>query len=475
MWARAGFVAVFSWLGCAGLTLGGCATDTVDASDEGQGESGAGSGQGAGTSAGGTSAGGMSAGGTGGAGGSPAVCIPECSLSEWCDEGTCVPKSANGEPCDAPGECASGFCPGADGVCCDTACDATCEACVAAKTAGVDGACTLIASGADPDGECVAEDPSTCGVGGLGCTGSDNSCVLYPAGTTCAPTTCTAGLDVPNSCDGVGTCEAGQATDCTPYACDAQGMACRTSCSVPSDCAQDYTCENSVCVGDCTLVKVGYMPGYQLSTNAEMDVWTELETNFATYGSCPVDVVDVAPGFTLGSLTAAGYTTLVFSYPSWGGNTTYTATERQAVIDFAQQGHGGIVALWLIYYSTNLTFGQELAPLVGLDSTQLAATYPSGSTNISLVNAAHPLATALPTSFEVLVHPYNQGIMSTWSAALLANASIVAEAPNQTSPIIAYDGGAWRGAYFGGISDYLYANADTAQALYNAIYWTSGN
>jgi hypothetical protein len=64
-----------------------------------------------------------------------------CNAGYYCNSsGTCAPKIAAGDPCSAMGACLSGHC--ADGVCCDTKCDAACQACTAAlKGGGTDGTC----------------------------------------------------------------------------------------------------------------------------------------------------------------------------------------------------------------------------------------------------------------------------------------------------------------------------------------------
>ncbi len=65
--------------------------------------------------------------------------------------GGSAPKD-DGESCADGGECKSGFC--ADGVCCATACDATCEACA---EAGSPGLCVPVAPATDPDDECAGD------------------------------------------------------------------------------------------------------------------------------------------------------------------------------------------------------------------------------------------------------------------------------------------------------------------------------
>ena len=76
----------------------------------------------------------------------------EHCVDEPCINNVCGATLPDGDPCVLGTECQSGQC--VDGVCCDTACGGVCEACVASKTCGVDGACAPIVSGTDPDSEC---------------------------------------------------------------------------------------------------------------------------------------------------------------------------------------------------------------------------------------------------------------------------------------------------------------------------------
>jgi hypothetical protein len=67
------------------------------------------------------------------------------------DDGVCLP---NGAACTTSSECTSTSC--VDGVCCNTACAGTCQACSAVKKgSGIDGTCGNIANLTDPDNECT--------------------------------------------------------------------------------------------------------------------------------------------------------------------------------------------------------------------------------------------------------------------------------------------------------------------------------
>jgi hypothetical protein len=79
----------------------------------------------------------------------------DCVSGNFCDAGSCLPLKGNGETCSAASQCVSGFCPGDDGVCCDSACSGTCMGCKATETCAPNGSCSQLASGTDPKSECA--------------------------------------------------------------------------------------------------------------------------------------------------------------------------------------------------------------------------------------------------------------------------------------------------------------------------------
>lgn len=117
---------------------------------------------------------------------------------------------ARATDCFSDGECPSGHC--VDQVCCDTACDAPCQACsAAAKGTGVDGVCELVAKDHDPHGDCDDDGVATCDKNGF-CDGA-GQCDVYAPGSICKPHDCSGALDYtpPDLCDGAGTCVPGGA------------------------------------------------------------------------------------------------------------------------------------------------------------------------------------------------------------------------------------------------------------------------
>jgi hypothetical protein len=148
--------------------------------------------------------------------------------------------AANGTPCGAAAGCQSGAC--VDGVCCENSCNSACHSC---NLAGQPGKCLPTPAGADPDNDCTASAPSTCGLDGA-CNGL-GACRRFAAGTTCQPGSCSGSTAVGAAiCDGAGTCGTASIHECAPYLCGA-GV-CRNSCAATTDCKAGYVCTTMACV-----------------------------------------------------------------------------------------------------------------------------------------------------------------------------------------------------------------------------------
>jgi hypothetical protein len=168
--------------------------------------------------------------------------LAQCGAGKACDgAGAC--KAEPGQPCVTGSDCASGYCPAQDGVCCDAACTGVCESCRAKKTGDVDGSCAPVVGDTDPDNECVDQGAASCGKSGV-CDGAlVPACKLYGAGTVCKAGMCDAvqlKQTAPSTCNGTGTCEAGATTACNGYLCGTG--ACKTSCLTDVDCAATHYC-----------------------------------------------------------------------------------------------------------------------------------------------------------------------------------------------------------------------------------------
>ncbi|MET0794591.1 MAG: hypothetical protein ABW061_23930 [Polyangiaceae bacterium] len=178
----------------------------------------------------------------------------QCPAGRYCGaNGQCQAQQPQGASCDAtPGNqclasncrvCATGFC--TDGVCCESACQGTCQACSALMSGVADGSCAPVLADQDPHGDCSVDlgYPASCQADGA-CDGN-GECRLYAkSGTACGATHCTAGQVSGAICDGAGKCD--QATvSCAPYACDSS--ACASSCTDDDDCEASAYCVNGTC------------------------------------------------------------------------------------------------------------------------------------------------------------------------------------------------------------------------------------
>jgi MYXO-CTERM domain-containing protein len=149
-----------------------------------------------------------------------------------------------GAPCSGDSDCGSGHC--ADGVCCDAPCTGSCVSCVASKNGGSDGTCAAIPFGQDPDSECAATAPESCGTTGA-CDGT-GQCQLYDASTVCGTAQCAAGVLTTSHCDNQGYCQPIPSL-CAPFVCDS-ATSCGASCSKDIECAASAFCEPPSCVDD---------------------------------------------------------------------------------------------------------------------------------------------------------------------------------------------------------------------------------
>lgn len=177
---------------------------------------------------------------------SPCTSDSSCVAGYYCNAAqACAPKLPQGDACAGSSQCAGGQC--VDGVCCNSACTGKCMACsTGTKGQGADGECGVIVAGQDPDSDCSADDPATCGQDGA-CDGA-GACRKYAQGTSCkADKTCVGTFLKASICDGLGTCslESGGA-DCAPHVCS--NGKCASPCGGAADCTPGNYCEAGQCL-----------------------------------------------------------------------------------------------------------------------------------------------------------------------------------------------------------------------------------
>ncbi len=221
----------------------------------------------------------------------------ECAGAASCNGTGACALSPNGAACASSAECTSGFC--ADGVCCNSGCTSTCQACSALKKGqGSDGTCGSILLGTDPDSECAGaancSGSTSCSLLGTGvaCTqGAECSSTFCVDGVCCSSVcssacqACTAakkgngadgtcanintGIDPDNECAGTQVCAAGAcklpngdsctaATDCVSGFC-ADGVCCNTACNTSCQACTNAK-KGSGVDGTCSTIAAGTDP-----------------------------------------------------------------------------------------------------------------------------------------------------------------------------------------------------------------------
>jgi MYXO-CTERM domain-containing protein len=159
-----------------------------------------------------------------------------------------------GTACRGPDDCRLGMC--VDGVCCDSPCTDTCEAC---DLSGSVGTCSIVPLGTPIDGfrpgcrECETA-----------CDGISRGCSPKPTGTACfvyeqcvKGQTCETGRCIgprrscppPDQCHEVATCSATDAT-CPAYTAKPNG----TACSLGDACTGVGTCQSGLCTSSAPVV-----------------------------------------------------------------------------------------------------------------------------------------------------------------------------------------------------------------------------
>ena len=161
-----------------------------------------------------------------------------------CSSGTLSKSKGKAESCSCDGECQTGlFC--VDGLCCTSACGATCMACDLPSSLGD---CSVVPSGVKPHDPltCAASTPATCGQDGT-CDGK-GACRQYVKGTECKAGTCD-GDSVTGilACDGNGKCSESSTLPCPPYSCDPASNHCALTCTTNAQCAAGQQCVAGSC------------------------------------------------------------------------------------------------------------------------------------------------------------------------------------------------------------------------------------
>ncbi|MBK7402551.1 MAG: hypothetical protein IPJ34_41560 [Myxococcales bacterium] len=162
-----------------------------------------------------------------------------CALTK---KGRCM--KTGGTPCVADPECDSSHC--VDGVCCDGGCVGQCEAC---DVAGSVGKCVAV-KGAPHAARpaCPGAEAALCARASCDGATRDTCQGFTPSSVACRKTSCLAGVaTAAAACTGSGACPEPISAPCGGFSCDAEGLACRTSCTSPDHCVDGYVCHEGKC------------------------------------------------------------------------------------------------------------------------------------------------------------------------------------------------------------------------------------
>ena len=203
---------------------------------------------------------------TAGSDGQCAAVVSGTDPDDECVDGTCGPGNTclidQGVMCTADAECGTGFC--VDGVCCDEACTGTCRSCA---LPGMEGVCSFVPAGADPDVECAGKVCNGMGLcrssNGTICDGDDECVSGHCVDGLCCDTACDGGASDCQACDvagSEGSCAplaAGAVCRVAAAACDAEELCDGVATACPPDAAapngtpcEGGTCTNATCSPD---------------------------------------------------------------------------------------------------------------------------------------------------------------------------------------------------------------------------------
>jgi hypothetical protein len=164
-----------------------------------------------------------------------------------------APRGYPGSTCLSSEVCLAGSCidKGSETLCCESACEGTCESCLQETTGEPDGICAPVPKGEEPparNGSCAEQSPETCGTTGV-CDGQ-GSCQTHGSDVECRAASCQdAELTPAGQCAEMGqTCMEPESTSCEPYTCADGAAECRDSCESDDHCVEGFVCQEGSCV-----------------------------------------------------------------------------------------------------------------------------------------------------------------------------------------------------------------------------------
>jgi hypothetical protein len=288
------------------------------------------------------------------------------------------------------------------------------------------------------------------------------TCEAGTFGATCAGT-----------CDcGTGTCDDGAAGTGT---CTCEAGTYGSTCAGVCDCGIIGCDDGAAGTGAClcpnapaTTFTIAYPESWGSGVGDSTLAWTELTTNWQTYGPCEPLFVEVGQPFDLAALQATNADVVLVSNPG-GGGIQYSAAETTAIRDYVTGHPAGAVISYLLFF--NDVNNSALADLGGIDSASLTQSSIASSIAVDVIDANHPILTGLPATFD-LIPGWAFVQLDNLGVHLTANAAVIAEATDDTAAIVALESTGVRGVTFNGFPEYQ-SGTESHQAMYNALLWAA--
>jgi hypothetical protein len=332
-----------------------------------------------------------------------------------------------GVACTTGTECISGNC--VDGVCCNAMCDGTCEACVGAKTGADDGVCMPVKANTDPDAECEAS--------------------------------CTAAGAIPATCaGGVAACTT-MPTSCGYAVCDAQNVACATSCTDNLSCSATGFCNAAHVCAKRLRVAIEAHPSACTRTQGLPMVKAALEARG--------HVAAIVDGTMLDTTQELANYDVILTGGLGSCQTDDRAAYDPLLAQWVMDGGGLVASGWLLYLPGPTNFA-ALMPNEG-------SSYLSGNQDVTILGP-HPIVDGIaPFTVTTTYTPYGGAPKMGSTDLLSAGGFPIAQAWDQGSGRVVFDGL----LHLDDFNTYANSplvdgtNAEALEVLMRSVEWAGGS